>query len=154
MDDCGWRGCGNADTQRRLIHSVRQLTSRQQLDSFLKRYDPAVAKAARKALRHLSKRVPGATQLVYDNYNALGVGFGPGLRPSELLLSIVLYPRLGNLVFSAGAGLADPHKLLKGSGTRVRHIVLTEPALIASPAVDDLIGRALSAARVPHRSDP
>lgn len=119
------------------------------LDGFLDRYNPDIATAARHALRHLRRRVPGATQLVYDNYNALAIGFGPSERASEAILSIVAYPRWVTLFFLQGAAVPDPGKLLKGEGGKVRHIVLTTPQMIASPGVDALIGRALKAARVP-----
>ena len=125
-----------------------QPTPQQQLDSFLDRYHEDIAGAARKALRHLRRRVPGATELVYDNYNALAVGFGPGERPSEVVFSIAVYPRWVTLFFLQGAGLPDPRQLLKGTGTRVRHIVLTTPEIIASTAVDAMIGLALRAAKV------
>ena len=51
--------------------------------------------------------------LVYDNYNALAVGFGPteSLRPTA---SIALYPALGDLVLHVGATLDDPKGLLGG----------------------------------------
>ena len=124
------------------------LTPRQQLNVFIDRYSEEVAAAMRQALRHLRRRVPGATEMVYDNYNALGVGFGPNERASAIVLSIVAYPRWVSLFFlQAGARLPDPHKLLKGSGSRVRHIVLTTPAVIASPQVDALIGHALRSAK-------
>jgi hypothetical protein len=122
---------------------------RQQLESFLDRYNEDIAAAARRALRHLRRRVPGATELVYDNYNALGVGFGPSERASEVIFSIVAYPRWVTLFFLQGVGLADPAKLLKGDGSRVRHIVLATPEVITSPDVDALIGQALRAAKVP-----
>jgi len=57
-------------------------TPAQQLASFLRKYDPAVASVARGALARLRKRLPGATELVYDNYNALAIGFGPSQRAS------------------------------------------------------------------------
>jgi hypothetical protein len=123
-------------------------TPRQQLNACLDRYTDEVAAAMRKALRHLRQRVPGATELVYDNYNALAVGFGPGDRASEVVLSLAAYPRWVTLFFLQGAGLPDPRKLLKGSGTRVRHIVLTGSAVLASADVDALIGAALRSAKV------
>ena len=125
------------------------LTPQQQLDVFIDRYTDEVAAAMRKALQHLRRRVPGATELVHDNYNALGVGFGPSDRASQIVLSIVAYPRWVSLFFlQSGAHLQDPHKLLKGNGTRVRHIVLSSPDVIAAPAVDALIGHALRMAKV------
>jgi hypothetical protein len=54
-----------------------------ELAGFLAKYDPAVAAIARAALARLRKRLPGATEIVYDNYNALAVGFGPGEKTSE-----------------------------------------------------------------------
>ncbi len=48
--------------------------------------------------------LPGATELVYDNYNALAIGFGPSERASEAIFSIALYPALGQPVFLAGSG--------------------------------------------------
>jgi hypothetical protein len=123
-------------------------TPNQQLESFLARYTDEIAEATRQALRHLRRRVPGATELVYDNYNALAIGFGPGDAPTQFVFSIAAYPRWVTLFFAQGAGLPDPQKLLKGSGTRIRHIVLTTPQVIGSPAVDALIGHALRAAKV------
>ena len=121
-------------------------TPTQELAGFLAKYDPAVATTARAALARLRKRLPGATEIVYDNYNALAVGFGPGDRASEAILSIAVYPRWVSLFFLQGARLKDPAKLLKGSGTRVRHIVLAEARDIDSEDIDALIAAALALA--------
>ena len=124
-------------------------TPRQQLKVFIDRYSDEVAAGFRQSLRLLRRRVPGATELVYDNYNALGIGFAPGERASEIVLSVVAYPRWVSLFFlQNGARLRDPDRLLKGSGARIRHIVLTEPERITSPEVDALIAQALQTARV------
>jgi hypothetical protein len=132
-----------------MIKPTSTLTPRQQLDTFIDRYSDEVAAVMRKALQLLRRRVPGATELVYDNYNALGVGFGPSARASEVVLSIVAYPRWVSLFFlQNGARLADPGRLLRGSGTRVRHVVLTTPAVLTSPAVEALIAQALGSAKV------
>jgi hypothetical protein len=52
-------------------------TAEQQLEEFIGRYDPKIAALARKVLAHMKKRLPGALVTVYDNYNALAIGFGP-----------------------------------------------------------------------------
>jgi hypothetical protein len=41
------------------------------------KYTPAMAKEGRAALTRLRRLVPGAVQMVYDNWNGLVVGFGP-----------------------------------------------------------------------------
>jgi hypothetical protein len=52
------------------------------------------------------------------------------------------------LFFFHGIGLNDPHKLLKGSGNHVRHIVLKEAALLDEPAIVALMDQALLNAKV------
>ncbi len=113
------------------------MTARQQLDSFIAKYSPEVASVARQAFRWMRKKFPRATVLVYDNYNALAIGFGPTERASDAVFSIALFPHWTNLFFLQGARLPDPHKLLKGSGKQARSIrvdnvkLLDEPALLA-----------------------
>jgi len=97
--------------------------------------------------------VPGAVELVYDNYNALAVGFGPSERASEAIVSIAVYPRWVSLFFLLGGPqLPDPKGLLRGSGKKARHIVLRTPAPLNLPAVRSLLKVALARAAV--RIDP
>jgi hypothetical protein len=119
------------------------VTAKTQLDGFIAKYSPEVAKLGRAAIAHMRKFLPAATVTVYDNYNALAVGFGPSDRASEAVFSIVLYPRWVSLFLLKGAGLPDPHKRLKGSGTRVRHVVFTELALLDDPQIRALMQQAL-----------
>ena len=124
-------------------------TPAQQLGSFLAKFEPRVAAAARAALSRLRKRLPGAIEMVYDNYNALAIGFGPSDKASEAIFSIAVYPRWVSLFFLQGAKLPDPDKVLQGSGTRVRHIVLTEPLVLEKPVVKRLMALALASAKKP-----
>jgi hypothetical protein len=114
-----------------------------QLDAFLDKYTPAIAQLARECLRKMRTRLPGAVQLVYDNYNALAIGFGPSERASEAIFSIALYPRWVTLFFLRGAGLPDPERLLKGGGKVVRHIVLASASDLDLPAIQELMAHAL-----------
>jgi hypothetical protein len=120
-----------------------------ELAGFLAKYEPEIAERGAAAIAWLRARLPGASVLVYDNYNALAVGFGPSERASEAILSVALYPRWVSLFFLQGAHLPDPDGLLQGKGSAVRHIVLPHAEALAQPAVADLIARALAAARVP-----
>lgn len=120
-----------------------------QLDAFIDKYTPEVAATARACLRKMRTRLPGANQLVYDNYNALAIGFGPSERPSEAIFSIVLFPRYVTLFFLQGKNVPDPNKLLQGSGKVVRTIRLEKATDLDKPAVDELISAALKTAKVP-----
>jgi hypothetical protein len=120
-----------------------------QLDSFIAKYTPDVAAIARAAIAKMRARLPGAVELVYDNYNALAVGFGPSERTSEAVFSITLFPRWVSLFFLHGANLRDSQHVLRGKGTRARHIVLTGAGDLALPAVEALIAEALVVAPKP-----
>src|ERR1700728_2834260 len=124
-------------------------TAEAQLEKFLARYTPEIAGLAKAALQKMRTRLPGAVEMVYDNYNALVIGFCPGERPSEVVFSIALYRRWVNLFFAHGKSLRDPEKLLKGSGNRVRNIVLESAGTLDDPRVQDLIAEALERAAVP-----
>lgn len=126
---------------------MRDPTPAQQLRSFLAKFDPRVAASARAALVQLRKTLPGAIELVYDNYNALAIGFSPSEKASEAIFSIVVYPRWVSFFFLQGAKLPDPSGVLKGGGTQVRHIVLTDLRLLERPAVRKLMALALKSAK-------
>ena len=119
-----------------------------QLDVFIKKYDPRIAKTARASFDKLRAILPNATILVYDNYNALAIGFGPGERSSDAILSIALYPRWVSLFFLQGARLPDPGKRLCGSGKVARHLVLESADDLNDPDVLTLIEQAITRAKV------
>jgi hypothetical protein len=120
-----------------------------QLEEFLAKYTSEIAGLAGAALVKMRERFPGAIEMVYDNYNALVIGFGPTERPSEAIFSIALYPRWVSLFFLQAKNLRDPAKLLKGSGNTARHIVLASAGTLDEPPVRDLMAEAMERARVP-----
>src|SRR4051812_42042689 len=115
------------------------MTPDDRLAGFLARFLPETAARAEAALDRMRTRLPGAIELVYDNYNALVIGFGPTERASDALFSIVVYPRYVSLCFLTGAGLTDPHQILRGDGKVARHIRLDDPARIDAPDVSALM---------------
>ena len=81
------------------------------------------------------------------------MGFGPNERTSEAILSIAVWPRWVSLFFLQGKGLPDPHKLLKGGGNLVRHVVLDSASDLDRPEVRALIALAVarSKSKIPAR---
>jgi len=131
------------------VKTVKKKTPRQELDGFLSKYTPDIASRARKILAKMRARLPGAIELVYDNYNALAIGFGPTERASDAIFSIAVFPRWVSLFFFQGAKLEDPGKILQGSGKTIRHIVLEGPETLDRPAVKALMKQALERAPKP-----
>jgi hypothetical protein len=120
-----------------------------QLRQFIARYSPTIAARARTILAKMRARLPGATELVYDNYNGLVIGFGPSERASEAPFSIVVYPKYLRLFFLDGADLPDPDRLLEGSGKIVRSIVVDDAAVLDRPAVKALMAEAIARGDAP-----
>jgi hypothetical protein len=123
-----------------------------QVAAFLAKFDPAVAAVARQARTRLRRLLPGTLELVYDNYNALAIGFGPTERASDVICSIAIFPRWVSFFLMHGATLDDPAGVLEGGGRRARHIVLETAAGLDAPAVRALIAQAV--ARHPRPLDP
>ncbi len=124
-----------------------------ELDSFLAKFTPEMAKNAKGVLAAMRKICPGAIELVYDNYNALAIGFATGERVKDVWFSIAVYPNWASIFFFKTLPLKDPDKLLKGSGSTTRHIVLTEGAkTLAAQPVRALIDQALAKAGQPFGS--
>jgi hypothetical protein len=128
---------------------VRHTPAQKQLDSFLAKYYPEIAARARAVLAAMRARLPGAVELVYDNYNALAIGFGPTERASDAIFSIALFPRWISLFFLQGSTLPDPQKRLQGKGKQARHIRLDNAEALDDPAVQALITDALARAATP-----
>lgn len=119
-----------------------------ELEGFLAKFDADVAAQARALTAKMRARIPGAQVLVYDNYNALAIGFGPSDKAGQAVLSLAVFPRWVTLCFLRGKGLPDPAGLLRGEGSRVRHVRLDPPERLDTPEVQALISEALA------RADP
>jgi hypothetical protein len=120
-----------------------------QLASFLAKFTPEIGQRAEAILAKMRRQLPHAIEMVYDNYNALAIGFGPTERASEAIVSIAVYPRWVSLFFLQARGLPDPQSILKGNGNVVRHIVLPDASMLGTPAVQALLKAALNNAKVP-----
>jgi len=128
---------------------MAETSAEKQLVGFLAKFTPEVAAQAEAILNRMRKRLPTALELVYDNYNALAIGFGPTEKSSEAIFSIAVFPRWVSLFFLQGVGLPDPEKILQGTGNVARHVVLKRPEALEEPAVKALMEVALERAVVP-----
>src|SRR6476469_8291791 len=110
-------------------------TPAKQIAEFIAKFDPAIAKLVRSARAVLRKRFPTAIELVYDNYNALAIGYSTTERTSDVLFSLAVYARGVNLYFMYGRSLPDPERLLQGSGTQGAFVRLDEVSVLDKPGV-------------------
>lgn len=134
----------------RYVLSVLRKTARggvtspsRQLSAFYGKYDPAIARLGRAAVAAVKRLMPRATVLVYDNYNALVIGFATSDRASDAIMSVALYPRWVTLFFFGWRSLPNPDRLVTGSGKIVRQVRLTSAAALADPRLRRLIAAAV-----------
>ena len=114
-----------------------------QVAGFIAKFDPAIAKLTRGCRTVLRKRYPAAIELVYDNYNALAIGYSPTERTSDCVFSLAVYARGVNLYFMYGRSLADPDHLLLGSGRQGAFIRLESANTLDQPQIKKLMESAV-----------
>jgi len=133
----------NHNSELAMPASPSALDTARQIDGFLAPYDPAIRSLAQDARAQMRRRLPTATELVYDNYNALVFGYSPTDRTPHAFVSLALYPRWVTLFFLHGATLPDPMKLLSGTGKQVRGIRLGRAADLERPEIEALLAQAV-----------
>ena len=127
-----------------LANNRMQRGAKSQISAFIDKFSPEVAAQFRAARAHVRTFFPRGYELVYDNYNAFGCGYSTTRINSGVQVSVVAYPRWVTLFFFHGRYLADPEKLLQGSGARIRSIRLQPISLVRSQAVQELLRQAIA----------
>jgi hypothetical protein len=127
-----------------------------QLASYFAQYEPATAKLGKALRAKLRARLPGLSEIVYvyENQDALVISYSPTEHGKDGLCGFKLTPRSAELFFGRGAQLSksDPNKLLQGSGTTVRHVVLNAAADFDRAEIEALMAAALKLSKL--RLDP
>lgn len=118
-----------------------------QLDGFIAKFDPAMAKLIRSIRAALRKRFPTAHELVYDNYNFFVIGYSPTERPTDSIVALAANSKGVGLSFNHGASLPDPKKILLGEGKQNRFIRLPNAAELKKPEVEALLRGAVEGAK-------
>jgi hypothetical protein len=120
-----------------------------QLNGFIDKFAPEVARQIRSVRKALRKRLPGAVEMVYDNYNFFVIGYGPNERASEAVLSIAAQAKGVSICFIQGAKLKDPATILSGSGNQTRNLRLDDAKFLLRAEVEELIAAAIALGKTP-----
>ncbi len=96
---------------------------------------------------------PTAIEQVYDNYNFLVFGFCTTERTSDCFVSLAAQAKGVALSFYWGATLADPHRLLLGSGSQNRFLRLPSLATLKRPEVVELLQAAVAQSKSPLQKE-
>ena len=128
------------------------LSPAKQLAGFIAKFDPAIAARIRACRQVLRRRLCGAHELVYDNYNFFVIGYCTTDRPSSCIVSLVASRKGVGLSFYYGATLPDPQKILLGSGTQNRFIRVASAEALTGSALASVIRAAIAEADPPLRT--
>jgi hypothetical protein len=91
---------------------------------FLYQFDPEVRGKVIWLREFVWDLYPQANELIYDNYNALAVGWSVTEKLGQTFCSIAVYRSSQGIHFGFywGSELADPQKLLLGDGNQYRYV--------------------------------
>jgi hypothetical protein len=100
--------------------------------SYLASYDPHVARLALAVREMVLEEAPEAIESISKGY-AVAIGFSFPLKDG--FCHIAIYSSYVNLGFNRGALLADPKRLLAGTGKLSRHIAIRNENDLNRPLV-------------------
>jgi hypothetical protein len=121
---------------------------------FLAVYDPHVRELALSLRRMVLEAAPDAIESIYDAYNAVAIGFSFTGRLKDSFCHIAAYARHVNLGFNRGASLADPQRVLEGTGKLIRHIRMVRESDLAAPFLPRYLQAAITQVGGPPEQVP
>lgn len=93
--------------------------------------------------------LPTSWELVYEYRDCIVICYSPSEHGYEGVLGIRASTEGIKLYFNRGLELADPSKLLRGSGKQARAMDLTSASILVQPAVKGLIDQAIALHHIP-----
>jgi hypothetical protein len=118
-----------------------------ELLKFLSAYDERIVELALAVRRFVLTEAPGATETIYDAYNAVSTGYSFTGQLKECFCHVAVYSKHVNLGFNRGVELADPRGILQGTGKQIRHITIRETGDLENPYLTRLLRMAIKNAR-------
>src|ERR1043165_7208668 len=87
---------------------------------------------------------PQTNELIYDNYNALAIGWSPTDRVGHTFCSIAIGRTSNNVHFGFywGSEISDPDKILLGEGNQYRYILVKDKKKFPKAYIKKLVNEA------------
>lgn len=87
---------------------------------------------------------PQANELIYDNYNAVAIGWSPTDKVGHTICSIAVYRTNNNIHFGfyRGSELSDPDHILLGEGKQYRYILVADKTTFPKVYIRRLVSEA------------
>ncbi len=116
------------------------------LVKFLKTFDKEIIDLVTWLREFAWNLCPKANELIYDNYNALSLGWSVTDKVGHNICSIAIYRANQNIHFGFywGSELSDPNKILLGEGAQYRYILVTDKKKFPKAYITKLVNEAYS----------
>lgn len=112
------------------LKNMKRMSKEQTRDllKFLKPFSPGKTEVFLWLRDFVWDQFPQANELIYDNYNALVIGWSPTEKASHTFCSVALFRTNENIHFGFywGSMLSDPDKLLLGEGKQYRYYLVKD----------------------------
>jgi len=114
------------------------------LIKFLKPFDKEVNEIVLWLRGFIWDMYPGANELIYDNYNALAIGWSPTDRVGHTFCSIAVGRTSKNIHFGFywGSEIPDPEKRLIGQGNQYRYMLVKSRSAFPKTYIKKLVKEA------------
>ena len=111
------------------------------IEQFLRKYPKNIQRIATSLRQIVRRTVPRLVENVYPGWKLIGYRIQAEKR-SHYFCFIAPFDEFIHLGFEDGTMLSDNHKLLRGSGKQVRHVIIRSTADIKSKHLSALIAEA------------
>ena len=102
--------------------------------------------------RLLLKRLPTAHEIVYEYQDCVVISYSADDRGYEGVVAIRASGEGIRLYFNRGKELADPSRVLEGSGKQTRFLNIVGPSTLVQPEIAKLVEEAIAISRVAFAS--
>ena len=125
------------------------------LKTFLDPFDDQTIKLAFWLRDFVWKLFPECNELIYDNYNAVAVGWSTTLTLFDTFCSIAVYNNKAvHFGFYWGSKLKDPKEMLLGKGAQYRYIRVSKTSEFPQEYIVDLLAEAHINSLAHQKGDP
>ena len=113
------------------------------LIGFLRPFDENIVELAMWLRGFIWDLYPECNELIYDNYNAVAVGWSPTLKIGDIFCSIAIYNNKNvHFGFYWGSKLTDPKKMLLGAGKQYRYVRIAKKEDLPPEYIKELLAEA------------
>jgi hypothetical protein len=113
-----------------------------ELIGFLKPFPDEVVKTALELRDLIWSRYPDCNELIYDNYNALAIGWSLSDKASDAFCSIAVFGKYVRFGLNRGSELNDDKKIFEGKGSLYRSIKVDDLAELPKQYIKKLVKEA------------